>query len=149
TQQNLAAVLAQVNLERPEASPLLVKAASMHGDMAQAPLKGRQLPAYHTLEEWTRSVVATNPQLRERSKGAVVASAPEAKPDRKVATEAVVPKPELVAAPSTSARPFPASNPAGPTTAPAEAQSTVPLDPYDPVLFNQQMHPNRKGPTQK
>ena len=34
-QQNLAAVLAQINKDRPELSPLLIKAVSVHGEMVQ------------------------------------------------------------------------------------------------------------------
>src|SRR5262245_36746419 len=55
-QQNLTAVLGQVNLERPQSSPLLQKAASAHGGMAQPAFQGRQAAAYHTLEDWVRQV---------------------------------------------------------------------------------------------
>src|SRR5207253_4476132 len=59
TQQNLAAVLAQVNSEQPTASPLLSKAVSLHGkpgEMTQSPLKNREVAAYRSLEEWVRLI---------------------------------------------------------------------------------------------
>lgn len=132
TQQNLAAVVAQINGDRPEASPLLVKAAGLHGDMAQPPLKGRQAEAYRHLEEWARQVAANNPQLRGRGPTPVAAGPPEAK----VVVEALPPRPgpaPLVAAPEAPVRPTSVAAP------PAE-----PVDPYDPITYNRQMYPNGK-----
>src|SRR5262249_33529513 len=63
--QNLAAVLAQVDLERPATSPLLYKAVSAHGGAAQAPLPGRQAQPFRTLQEWAEQVIANNPHLRK------------------------------------------------------------------------------------
>jgi hypothetical protein len=62
TQHNLAAAIAQINAANPTASPLLVKAGSVHGTLTQPPLKGRQLPAYHALEEWVKMVVVAMPE---------------------------------------------------------------------------------------
>ena len=140
TQHNLASVLAHLNPERPEASPLLLKAASIHGDMPQAPLKSRQAPAYRTLEDWAKTVAANNPQLRERYRGpAAVAAGPEAAP---VKSEVV---------PGAAARPVSVSQPvqAAPAAPPSEGQPVVPLDPFDPLIFNRQMHPQRQGPEKK
>src|SRR5262245_15412 len=66
-QQNLAAVLTQLNLRQPDFSPLLVKAVSAHGPTGEAPLQGRQAEAFRTLENWVRLTVANNPRLTEQS----------------------------------------------------------------------------------
>src|SRR6266404_4395367 len=63
TQRNLAAVLAQVNKERPSTSPLLTKAVSVHGkpgEMVQSPLKNREVVAYRSLEAWVRVTLENN-----------------------------------------------------------------------------------------
>jgi hypothetical protein len=134
TQQNLAAVLAQVNKERPVMSPLLTKAVSIHGksgDMAQPPLKNREVPAYRTLEEWVRITLENNPQVRDKSRvpdsslpimsrtgiGESVATAPPTRGETRevgIAVEAPVPM--------------------------------QPVDPFDPIIFNRQMHPKQQKP---
>jgi hypothetical protein len=115
TQQNLAAVLAQVNSEQPTASPLLSKAVSVHGkpgEMTQSPLKNREVAAYRSLEEWVRltfhdkTQVPNKPSLVTERVGTGQAI---------VTAGAVVP-PEPVA---------------------------DPVDPFDPVVFNRQMHPKK------
>jgi hypothetical protein len=143
TQQNLAAVLAQINRERPAASPLLLKAVCVHGEASQAPLKSRQSPAFRTLEEWVRLALANNPQLEERR----VAAAP---PELKMESPSQSAFPVLAnlpgevistppAAASRSAEPAPsAPPPLAPTPSKAE---TTPVDPFDPAIFNRQMHP--------
>jgi hypothetical protein len=134
TQQNLAAVLAQVNKERPPASPLLIKAVSIHGkpgDMAQSPLKNREVAAYRSLEEWVRVTLENNSQLR--NKPGVPGSSP------------------LVAERTHAGE---SAAPASPTKAEAreagiatEAPVSVePLDPFDPIIFNRQMHPKQLKP---
>jgi hypothetical protein len=65
TQHNLSAVIAQINVNRPRISPLLIKALSNHGHANQAPLKGRQTTAFLHLEEWVETTLASNPQLVE------------------------------------------------------------------------------------
>ena len=66
-QQNLAAVLGEVNLVQPQNSLLLSKAVSVHGSQEQAPIKNRQAAAYHALEEWVWITLANNPQLRDEA----------------------------------------------------------------------------------
>lgn len=61
-QNNLAAVLNQVNPHQIGASPILVKSVSVHGDLNQAPLHNRSTPAFRMLEEWIRFTVG-NTQL--------------------------------------------------------------------------------------
>jgi hypothetical protein len=63
TQNNVAAVLKQINLEKPEYSALLYKAASRHGPAAQAPLQRDSIP-YRLLEEWVNMTLKSNPYLR-------------------------------------------------------------------------------------
>jgi hypothetical protein len=62
TQENLAAALAQINRANWQASPLLTKAMTIHGPMAQPALKGRQLSAFHVLEAWVQRVAVNSPE---------------------------------------------------------------------------------------
>jgi hypothetical protein len=144
-QRNLAAVLAQVNPRAPAGSPLLTKAVSAHdGKMAQAPLKGRQAPAFRVLEDWVKQTLADNPQLLEL---AAAAAPPEPKAASEPAPkEAAAFHSETAAAPEagsprppTPPRPEPAPAAAAPPTPPA------PADPFDPIIFNRQMHPEHGG----
>ena len=156
-QRNVAAVLAQVNLRQPQGSPLLTKAVSAHdAKMAQAPLKGRQAPAYRVLEDWVEQTLAGNPQLQ-----ALAAAPPPPEPPA-----ALPPEPKAVAEPAparAAAAPQPReeeagqfgadapapAKPAQPPTparvepAPAPAAPAGPVDPFDPLIFNRQMHPER------
>jgi hypothetical protein len=127
-QQNLAAVLAQVNLEKPQMSPLLTKAVSQHGEMLQPPLKGRQTKAFQTLEDWVRVALANNPQLREAA--APAPAAPAVPVPAPPASEAKPGKAEPVSVDKPAARP--------------EAPPAGPADPFDPVIFNRQMHPEKE-----
>ena len=116
-QQNLAAALAQINFEQPPTSPLLLKAVSAHGEMREAPLRGRQLAAFQALENWVKVTLAGNPHLRPAP---AVASAAAPRP---TAPETPPPPP-----------------------APAERAPEAPpasTDPYDPAVFNQQMNPRK------
>jgi hypothetical protein len=116
-QQNLAAVLAQVNLQQPQDSKLLVKAITAHDPQARlAPLNSKQMAAYHTLEDWVQTTVAGNPHLRERA------------PQPAAPAEA-----KAVAAPAPASAGFAASRPA-----PAQ---TTPVDEFDPLPFNKQSLP--------
>ena len=63
-ERNLASVLAEINLDRPESSRLLSKAVSDHAHTGQAPLKDRKEAPYRTLESWVKLTVANNPHLR-------------------------------------------------------------------------------------
>ena len=152
TQQNLAAVLGQINHLYPQGSPLLVKALSIHGRAEQPPLKDRETPAYRTLDEWVRLEVAAS-QPADTASPLADLPAPDAKPTRET------PPGELQAAPA-----GPGNNPADrrhKAKARAEAASTGqwavgrethadkpagPVDPFDPLLFNQQAHPSQEQP---
>ena len=123
TQQNLAAVLAQINRERPSASPLLTKAVSVHGkagDMAKSPLKNREVAAYRSLEEWVRITVENSPQLHDKSPMPI---SPSPITER---TSAVEPTAMIEA------------------RAPRQPVAEDPVDPFDAMIFNRQMHSQQR-----
>ena len=119
-QQNLAAVLGEVNPGQPQNSPLLCKAVSVHGPLESAPLKNRQAAAYRTLEEWVKNTLADNPQLLDPS------------PVRPAAATA---PPAAAAPPPAEVRPTAFSNQTTPgkvETPPAPAAAPQPADPVQP-----------------
>lgn len=136
-QQNLAAVLGQINRSRPLSSPLLVRAVSVHGDAEQPPLKGRQAPAYHILEDWVRLATADLPS--EQLPANVAGGLPEAKAVADGRPPAAAPQAQAVPIvparlpPPGSAKPLVVSSPEPPAA-----------DPFDPAVFNRQMHPDVK-----
>lgn len=75
-ERNLAAVLAEIDLNRPEASPLLIKAVSDHAHTGRAPLRNRQIAPYRTLESWVKLTVANNPHLRDSLPASTKAQSP-------------------------------------------------------------------------
>jgi hypothetical protein len=124
-QQNLAAVLAQVNLQQPQESKLLVKAVTAHDPQArEAPLNKKQMAAYHTLEDWVQTTLANNPHLRDRT--------PQSAP---------IPEPKPVAPPAAEARPTAPASAGFAAQRPAPAKPTTPVDEFDPALFNRQSQP--------
>jgi hypothetical protein len=116
-QQNLAVVLAQVNFAQPQTSPLLTKAVSDHAHNGQAPLRGRQMAAYRTLEDWVRLTLENNPQLHE-------------------------PQPPPPATPMGRAESTWGQEHTPPPPKPAAKVSGTP-DPYDPEDFNRLAHPEK------
>jgi hypothetical protein len=152
-QQNLAAVLAQVNRERPSVSPLLTKAVSVHGEMVQPALKSRDTPAYRTMEEWIRVTLESNPQLGDRAAAAASVAGPAG--EQSGAAEPATPKTEVFAGEAPAAQPQagrkPGTESAGQVRAEAKDSQAPgvnpspaqPVDPFDPVIFNSQMHPQR------
>jgi hypothetical protein len=133
-QQNLTAVLSQIKPDQPLRSPILLMAASAHGGATQAPLKNRQTAAYKTLEQWVQLTVAhaTKGPVNYPTLGA------------KTVFETV----EVTAARETK-EPF-ASNRQDPEkprevfAAQESSKPAEPLDEFDPVIFNRQMHPDKK-----
>ena len=60
----LAAVIGQIHFREPLLSPLLIKAVSTHCDkMSRSASRTCQAPAFHTLQEWVKLTIATNPHL--------------------------------------------------------------------------------------
>jgi hypothetical protein len=136
TQQNLTAVLSQLNLEQPRSSPLLMKAVSVHGSLTQAPLSGRQMAAYQAMEDWVKLTLANQQAAHEQP----VPASPEtpAKPTKPSASKTEKPPVEKVSAPPKTE---------GGDSALSDEQSPKekePADPFDPAIFNRQMHPDRK-----
>jgi hypothetical protein len=131
TQANLAAVLAEVNVGAPQTSPFLAKAASVHGEMAQAPFKNRQAAPYRALEDWVCRTVAANPQLRD--------ALPQLPPTPLPAPGAGGFGEERGAADARAPayRPAETALPSQPTPGAAQPQAPPePPDPYDPADFN-------------
>jgi hypothetical protein len=113
-QQNLAAVMEQVNLTQPQESKLLAKAITAHDPQArqaQAPLDSKkQLAAYRTLEDWVMTTVATNPHLRERAPPTPPATTSvtlPAQPKPATTPEATPAKPAATVAKAAEATPAP------------------------------------------
>jgi hypothetical protein len=126
TQRNLAAVFAQINLDKPATSPLLIKALSPHGNVNTPPLPGRSAPAYHAIVHWLDQAVTNNPHLVER-----LAPHVASQPTRLRQTgfrETAPPPPAVVSK----------TRPRVPEQQPKQAkQPAAPADEFDPVLFNQ------------
>ncbi len=190
TQRNLAAVLAQVHMEKTVLSPLLIKAVSAHGGAANPPIISRQSPPFRSLQEWVENVLANNPHLRftwtpplaqaAHTQPETFASAeplplpplsfkkpptptPKINPIKFEATTQPQPLPPLPEATPLEPLPQPEKTPPKnevptPTTPPTANLAQIrPLppppadaepqpaanDPYDPAVFNKQMHPKR------
>ncbi len=147
-QENLAAVLAQLHTGQPERSPLLVKSVSAHGQTSDAPLKGRQVPAYRTLEDWVRLTLTNNPHLQDVLKPApaLMAAPPvrtelRTQPEPSPAPGAPVRKevPVMTTPVQTDpARVVPVTT--APKVDPETEAGAVPESEFDPLLFNRQMH---------
>jgi hypothetical protein len=169
TQQNLTAVLAEVNLGQPQSSPFLIKSQTLHASgMDQPPLTRQQVVAYKTLEDWVVKTLASNPHLREQA-GALAATlpgapastgpafaesrTPEALPQPAPSAVRTLPEPDLLRGPmpTTSAagrgEPLPPIHPSGaptaqPTATPVPTQGAGKRT--DPDEFNRQAHPDRR-----
>lgn len=144
-QNNMAAVLAQVNPQQIGASPILVKSVSVHGDLTQAPLHNRGTPAFRMLEEWIRNTVNSTPF--EPGQTTLVSGTAPAAP-------AVIPAVVQPAAMNNSSikttgfasSPIPSADWASKSEIPAPASKSIepkavgtpeaPKDPYDPAGFN-------------
>ncbi len=62
-QRSLVSILAQIDVEQPLHSPLLLKASTPHGNQMRAPFRTRLDPAFKTLRDWVQQVVIDNPHL--------------------------------------------------------------------------------------
>src|SRR5438132_1713855 len=152
--QNLAAVLVQVNPEKPAGSMLLTSAVSLHspnGDMPQPPLKGRESAAFRTLEDWVRTTIDMNPQLHGRPARAPL---PHATAVPSPSPAPGTPKVDAAPGHKVTEPPKAETKSASPSAFAATKQSTAnvyaePVDPFDPVIFNRQMHPQPKRESDK
>jgi hypothetical protein len=141
TQQNLASASAQINRERPLASPLLTHAMSVHGGADQPPLKGRQTAAYQSLEEWVRLTVSTvQPEPGDVNMASVPAQEFHPRTEVPAAKESPPPKNKRTSNVAAATKPTPA--PIAPQPA-AASDAAAPADPFDPAIYNREMHPER------
>jgi hypothetical protein len=147
TQQNMAAVIAQIDPAHPGASPLLMHAITDHGKTGQAPLKA-QSPPYRLMQDWINLTLATNPFLREKATASTAAAASTKEPEQ--SSSRWLGPPERPAA-TANARSSPivsqSKSAPGETTSaapPANAPATVPVDDFDPLPYNRQFHPARR-----
>jgi hypothetical protein len=135
-EQNLAVALSCVNPRDPQLSRLLTKAVSLHArDMTNAPLRGRQTPAYRTLERWVMETLTNNPQLRE--------NLPQANVSASAAPVLTMPPTPVTSHGNWGEERMPAVS-KGP--APVQPAPPPSYDPVDPEGFNRQFHPEKKGP---
>jgi hypothetical protein len=158
-QQNLTAVLAQINLREPASSPLLVKSVSIHGaGMTQAPVRNRALPAYRTLEGWVRLTLANNPHLLDRGEplpplGAAEGKTPPAASGPRWGDDQAVPGNSGRASEGAIPLPAPPVRSPGFTPTPSapkpEQTPAASPDPVNPDDFNRQFHPERASPSKK
>ena len=151
TYQNLAAVLTQVNREQYQLSPLLAKAATVHGDMAQPAIKNREALAFQTLERWVKITVESNQVARGQ---AAPSPSSSTNSESAAASQSATAKPDPLASSSAASgakQPNPQPPSSGqevgtPSSTPAPSE---PVDAYDPVIFNRQMHPQQKPEAKK
>jgi len=148
TLQNLSSVLAHVDVEQPQASLFLTKAVSIHGAMPQPALKDRDIPAFRALEEWVRMTIESNPHLAQKAHALLQTTArtsSEASPQTSAGDVEKKPKAKSAAPPLDRQEP---GDPPSRTEALPPARSnnvdTDPVDTFDPVIFNRQMHPQPK-----
>jgi hypothetical protein len=163
THQNVAAVLAYVNIAQPQASPFLAKAIGVHwwkktpdglvlaaGDPSSPPFQNRNAAAYRAIEDWVKLTLATSPQLADLQIVAppVPVPAPGAVEPRAVPVTAVKSDP---VGPEGSSLPRQVDTTPSPTAvkpiapSPGAASAVVP-DAYSPDEFNRQNHPERVEP---
>ncbi len=168
TQYNLSATVAQINLQRPHLSPLLIKAVSRHGPAGQAPLKSRQTPAFRNLQEWVEVTLANNPHLVEEAAppaappagaaphpmpppaapeevGAFTPAAPASPPGAPVVGMSGAAPPVVTTPGPPAVNPPAADAPAAPRKLPQPAAplSAGPVDVVDPDVYNRQVHPEK------
>jgi hypothetical protein len=149
-EQNLAAVLRQINLNQPEASRLLTKAVSDHAHTGVPPLRDRKEPPYQTLEKWVKLTVTNNPHLRDTLPAPAASSMPRA---AEGGSDSAVTQTQWGADASPGTTPSPAAKSSTPvpvsrsaTATPPPTRDAGPPDPYDPEPFNRQAHPETKKP---
>ncbi len=180
TMQNLAATLALIDREHPEASLLLTVPRQSHGGMTTAIFGARQEPAFKHLADWVALVAPTKPENDEPIPSD--AQSPptqlvDTHPHRGKSTAAkrstmtlqLQPTMQAIGGDSvdspSSGEPIidPAVEPAVAIEQPQSktlrsphrlkygltAEKWEPRDPFDPEIFNRQMHPQAQSPAPK
>jgi hypothetical protein len=144
TLQNLATVLQEIDRAHPEQSALLTKAVSVHGDMIQPALKGRHTPAYLILENWVKVTLDAVPPVREQQTVSSPATpSPSSAPHGSESSFALA---RDKADGSAKVTAFGQARPPSGLASPGGEQ---PTDPFDPVIFNRQMHPAEQAESKK
>jgi hypothetical protein len=138
--ENLTAVLSEVNLENPKTSPFLLKSISVHGSMSQPPLNNRQRAAYKTLEEWVNLTLANNPQLRQPPLETAAATSAPKEPFAVSSSKTGKSNGEKPVEPRVVA-PTQRMEKDGTTPGAGGSEQAGPADPFDPSIFNKQVHP--------
>jgi hypothetical protein len=144
TLANVAAVTAFVNRQSPDTSPILVKAITAHGDATAPPIRDRQFPAYRHLDDWVRMALdqplQTPPPAaassRQQPMNPALPMPAETSSQGEMPFQVVSPSKEPMAENSK-----PPDKPAPPEFA---KPKTEPSDPFDPLIFNKQAHPEKK-----
>ncbi len=142
TRYNLAAVGSYIDRENPMNSPLLLRALTAHGDAGSAaPIKDRTAPAFRHLEDWVRLATSRlagvpKPPPSILPPGVITVSKPLPPADEPAPETLPVVKPAVATAPVVPS-PKPAES-AGPNKSPTPNAG----DPFDPMTFNQNVHPN-------
>jgi hypothetical protein len=148
TQRNLAAVVAQLQADKPAASPLLVMAVSAHGNAKSPAIGSRQAAPFLSLAAWVDQTIAHNPHLRDRSAAALksptslpasVGKAPPLAAGERNDSSSVsdVPPGVVVSHGLGQSQTTPGAD----KTAP---EARGPVGEYDPEEFNRWAHPQHK-----
>ncbi len=142
SQRNLAAVLSQIDLERPAISPLLVKAITPHGRDTTPPIKDRGAVPFQSMHQWLVDAIKKNPQLKDyhaATKGTPLKTPTETKKSSFSSQSLFAPIPG-----EDVSRPLPAvsvkSAPATPGLTPTHERDWCHAD-----HFNERAHPHGMG----
>ncbi len=134
-QQNLVSVLSQIKPEQPLGSPLLLMAASAHGGATQPPLKSRQTAAYKALEQWVQLTAGHSAKVAEPA-------GPSAPAANEPTARGIFEKVESQS--PAKEKDKPAAKPKETSFANEPRKAEEPADEFDPLIFNRQMHPEKK-----
>jgi hypothetical protein len=158
TQRNLQAVLGLIDRQRPEASPLLVEALRAHGTAAQPALTEKDAAKYRQIVQWIYSVAQSDqpdrrtpqtigpgsPATAGPTVAATVSDAAGVRspwqgiaPGPSTGTAAKSPWPEPPPAEGSDEKPAPPKVKRG-----TELEPFVPVDAFDPEIFNRRYHGN-------
>jgi hypothetical protein len=148
---NVAAATSFINRQQPETSALLVKAITAHGEATAPPIRDRRLPAYRHLDDWVRMALdqplkspppAALAAARPQPMGAAMPIPPEPSGQGEMPFQVVSPSKEPVRENNKPSEKAPPAMPSPPAA--AEKPKTEPSDPFDPLIFNKQAHPEKK-----
>ena len=150
TTKNLAATLALVDRDEPQASPLLTVPRRPHGGTQSAIFGPRQLAAVKHLEEWVTLVTTPMEQqelpVAEAEPNAIAEVAPQLRPLLKSTVSASSGVNEALYTESLYTETY---EDAAPTTSRlqygAQLQPWQPKDPFDPEIFNRQQRSRRQA----